>query len=400
MPLIVQPELDLPKNLEVCYSNDILDWVRKSLPGMRYITLKKVLAGRGRYEQFARINVQESPNPGQVPVEKSDVICDLIYRVLQYKQEEVDDTVNFLVQIYSRTATGDKPSGKHITIGTDTSTGDRETKQYDPETVAPNVLDAQMEYIKMLQDNTGNLYAQIAGMIQPIIESNKTLQAELAAKRNDDYNLKNLEYVYAVRNEERQAALVLEQAKIKANKDKWDGALKMINKNGAFDKLMLQAANKLMGDGSAPVVEPPKKVTQVNQVRKNPLQSVPKAPAPPKISEEEELAMQQKVIDESLRTNPLYTYCSYLRDTLETEARENPEENAKKYIEETMRESLYKDLIDLLNSESEEDAKKNLLQFRNNIDPNDYSDLASIQNVLSETQKTVIGNIMSYDPGE
>jgi hypothetical protein len=65
-----------------------------------------------------------------------------------------------------------------------------------------------------------------------------------------------------------------------------------------------------------------------------------------------------------------------------------------------MRESLYKDLIDLLNSESEEDAKKNVLQFRNNIDPNDYSDLASIQNVLSETQKTVIGNIMSYDPGE
>ena len=80
-------ELDLPKNLEVCYSNDILDWVRKSLPGMRYITLKKVLPGRGKYEQFARINVQESPNPGQVPVEKSDAICDLIYRVLQYKQE-------------------------------------------------------------------------------------------------------------------------------------------------------------------------------------------------------------------------------------------------------------------------------------------------------------------------
>ena len=172
----------------------------------------------------------------------------------------------------------------------------------------------------------------------------------------------------------------------------------MINKNGAFDKLMLQAANKLMGDGSSPVVEPPKKVTQVNQIRKNPLQSVPKAP--PKISEEEELAMQKKIIDDSLNTNPLYTYCSYLRDTLETEARENPEENAKKYIEETMRDSLYKDLIDLLNSESEEDAKKNLLQFRNNIDPNDYSDLASIQNVLSETQKTVIGNIMSYDPGE
>jgi hypothetical protein len=400
MSLTVHPELDLPKNLEVCYSNDILDWVRKSLPGMRYITLKKVIS-RGKYEQFARINVQETPNPGQLPQEKSDVICDLIYRVLQYKQEEVDDTVDFLVQIYSRTTTGDKPTGKHITIGTN-GTGDIETKQYDPETVAPNVLDAQMQYIQMLQDNTGNLYAQIAGMIQPIIESNKTLQAELAAKRADDYQLKNLEYVYAFRNEERQAALAIEQAKIKASKDKWDSFSKMLNKNGALDKLMLQAANKFMGDGSNNVqVEPPRKVTQVNQMRKDPFrQPTPKPPEPPKMSEEEELAIQQKVMEDSIKTIPLYTYCSYLKDTLETEARENPEENAKKYIEETIRDSLYKDLIELLNSESEEDAKKNLLQFRNNIDPNDYSDLASIQNVLNETQKTVIGNIMSYNPEE
>ena len=399
MSLTVHPELDLPKTLEVCYSNEILDWVRKSLPGMRYITLKKVIS-RGKYEQFARINVQETPNPGQVPQEKSDVICDFIYRVLQYKQEEVDDNVDFLVQIYSRTATGDKPNGKHITIGNN-ETGDRESKQYDPESVAPNILDAQAQHIQMLQDNAASLYAMLTGIVQPILDSNKTLQAELAAKRADDYQLKNLEYVYAFRNEERQAALMIEQAKIKASKDKWDSFSKMLNKNGALDKLMLQAANKFMGDGSNVQVEPPKKVQQMNQMRKDPFkQPVPKPPEPPKMTEEEELAIQKQVVEESMKTNPLYTCCSFLRDTLDTEARENPEENAKKYIEETMRDSLYKDLIDLLNSESEEDAKKNLLQFRNNIDPNDYSDLASIQNVLSETQKTVIGNIMSYDPGE
>lgn len=401
--LIVKPDLDLPPKLELSYSNDIVDWVRKCLPGIRYITIKKIIA-RNRFEQFARIDVQESPNVGQIPQEKSDVICEMIYRVLQYKQEEVDDTVNFLVQIYSRTAAGDKPSGKHITIGTDVSTGDRETKQYDPESIAPNILDAQMTYIQMIQDNAANLYAMMTGMVQPIIESNKALQAELNAKRADDYQLRNLEYVYANRNEERQAALVVEQAKIKASKEKWDSFSKMINKDGAFSKLMLQAANKFMGDGSSVQAEPPKKVqpSQMNQMRKDPFnQPVSKPSEPPKMTEEEELALQKQAIDESMKTNPLYTCCSYLKDTLDTEAIENPEENAKKYIEETIRDSLYKDLIDLLNSESEEDAKKNLLQFRNNLDmPNDYPSLASIQNVLSDTQKQLIEKIMSYDPGE
>lgn len=50
-----------------------------------------------------------------------------------------------------------------------------------------------------------------------------------------------------------QNELVIEQAKIKASKEKFDAALKMINKNGAVDKLMLQAANKLMGE---PVISP------------------------------------------------------------------------------------------------------------------------------------------------
>lgn len=49
-----------------------------------------------------------------------------------------------------------------------------------------------------------------------------------------------------------QNELALSQAKLKASKEKWDAALKAINKNGAFDKIMLQAADKYLGKPEVP----------------------------------------------------------------------------------------------------------------------------------------------------
>lgn len=46
--------------------------------------------------------------------------------------------------------------------------------------------------------------------------------------------------------------MALAQAKLKASKEKWDAALKAINKNGAFDKIMLQAADKYLGKPEVP----------------------------------------------------------------------------------------------------------------------------------------------------
>jgi len=50
-----------------------------------------------------------------------------------------------------------------------------------------------------------------------------------------------------------QNELATEQAKIKAVKEKWDAALKALNRNGALDSILFQVANKFMGE---PVVPP------------------------------------------------------------------------------------------------------------------------------------------------
>lgn len=45
-----------------------------------------------------------------------------------------------------------------------------------------------------------------------------------------------------------QNELIIEQAKIKASKEKWDAALKTLNRNGTLDILMTQLFNRVMGE--------------------------------------------------------------------------------------------------------------------------------------------------------
>lgn len=56
-----------------------------------------------------------------------------------------------------------------------------------PESSVPNILDAQMQYIQMLQDNSCTLYKLLSEMATPVIEANKLMRAELKVQR--EYNL-------------------------------------------------------------------------------------------------------------------------------------------------------------------------------------------------------------------
>lgn len=385
--------MELPSSLELCCPQEIIDWIKTKLPGLRYITLKIHLE-QNKYNQFAKISLQENPSPTQAPEEKADRICETIYLILQSKVEELDNTVNFQIQTYQKTIAGDKASTKHITVGMN-AVGERESKSYNPDQVAPTILDAQAMHIQMLQDNMEKMYTMMTGMFGSVIETNKQLQSELASKREDDFRIRNLEYTHRVWEKEQEHTFMLEQAKLKASKEKWDSFGKMLNKDGALSSIMKQAANKFMGGNNPPPPDPPK-------VSKHEQKVYPSHPPKqePKQSDEDIQKEEERIAEENLKNAPLHTYCSYLKASLDTEILENPDENAKKYIEEILRDSLYKDLMDLLNSESEEEAKKNLLQFRNNIEAGDYEGLFSIQNVLSIAQKSLIQKIMDYNPEE
>ncbi len=389
--LTVKPELDLPKTLELCCPQDIIEWVKNKLSGIRYISIK-LHTGRQKYDQFAKIEIQENPAVKQIPEEKSDEICELIYRILQCKIEELDDTANFFIQIYNRTAVGDKASGRHITVE-NKSDGDRESKSYNPETIAPNLLDAQMTYVQMLQDNVANMLAMWGEVMKPIIDTNQSLQAELAAKRQDDYNLRNLELTWQLRKEEREAEIEMERIRAKASKDKLDSAFKALNKDGALGKIISQAGNKFLGGGDNQA--PPQEIRKIPQ-RKESVQQVPVI-IKPVISPEEEQKQAAELIRKEMENNPLYTYCSLLKSSLNIDTIENPEDSIKMYMEETLRDSLHKDLMDLINSENENEAKKNLVNLTSNTEPSDYEGLMNIRNRLDDTQRSIIDNILNYN---
>ena len=61
-----------------------------------------------------------------------------------------------------------------------------------------DILDAQMEYIQMLQNNSTTLYMQLTEMLRPVIECNKLMQAELKVQREYNYQIKHLDNVVEV----------------------------------------------------------------------------------------------------------------------------------------------------------------------------------------------------------
>jgi hypothetical protein len=149
-----------------------------------------------------------------------------------------------------------------------------------------------------------------------------------------------------------QNELVIEQAKIKASKEKWNSALKTLNRNGALDKLLFQLTDKFMGE---PVISPKK-------VKKEP---------------------------------SLLSLISKFRISIYSD----PEFG--KSVDATINKiSVSNHIRDLLKCADENVARITLKHITFNIVESDYEHLSTLRVMLSDFEKDLIGKIFNFEPQE
>lgn len=170
-----------------------------------------------------------------------------------------------------------------------------------------------------------------------------------------------INYKLITETKERDFKEKLERDKITANKEKFNTAMKTMNKNGALDNLLAQVVNKFLGGYHQPEIRRDGEI--------------------------------EKQIEEEMRVSPLYTSCNCLKLSLNQDEEENPDNSIKEFIKDTLNEETYSDLMDLLNSENEESAKTNLIVLQ---DIMSFEDLLKIQSRLTNGQRKIIEYIVNY----
>lgn len=166
-----------------------------------------------------------------------------------------------------------------------------------------------------------------------------------------------------------QNELAIEQAKIKANKDKWDAALKTLNRNGALDKLMLQLADKFMGE---PVVSPKTNTSSktdedyVNRVKNSKSARAEKTNLVSLITE----------LNKHLDSDPDFRH------------------SLNSVINKT---SVHESICNLLKCTSEDDARIILNHIRFNISVDDIPYLISLNDMLTDLEKELVGKIINFE---
>ncbi len=386
--LKLQPDLLLPKELEIPYPPDFFEWIKTNSPGLRYVTFKKVI-GNNKYDnQCCKIFINPNATATQIPEDKVAEICEKIYLVLQYFRDEADSLVKFCVTIYCRTTFGtDKPLAKHISAGTD-ATGERESRFFDPTKVDGELVDQLREYIAQIHDANASLMLAAPAFLTASMEMNKELQKKLLEVSQFQVQLKEIELKSEIEKEEQKMRLIIERDKVQANKEKWENTLKQLNKNGALDRVMEVGTNKLFGmiNGSEEIKKPPSMTTKKRVIAK------------PSEEEQERLKQEQdmKILEEGLRVSPLFTYCVMLKNSLAQDEAENGNDSVNKYIEDELPSGMIKDFQDLLNSENEQEAKTNLRNMHSNLSEDDFPKLLFLRGRMNETQKKIITSILKF----
>jgi len=160
-----------------------------------------------------------------------------------------------------------------------------------------------------------------------------------------------------------QNELTIEQAKIKASKEKWDSALKTLNKNGAFDKVMLQAANKFMGEPQSHKTDD----DYLNRIKNAKSARVNKPNLVSLIAE----------LDASLNSEP------ELRKSMNS------------VIDKI---SVHASVFNLFKCSCEDDALATLNYIRSNIVVDDIPYLINLNNALNSLEKELVVKILNFEP--
>jgi hypothetical protein len=167
-----------------------------------------------------------------------------------------------------------------------------------------------------------------------------------------------------------QNELIIEQAKIKASKDKWDAALKTLNRNGALDKLMFQLADKFMGEpGSSPKTNTHGKTDEnySNRVRN---------------SKSTRAEKETTLVSLIFELNRYIDSDSDFRVSLNSA------------IDKI---SVHESIHNLLKCTSEDDARLTLKFIQFNISVDDMPHLLTLNTMLTDSEKELVEKIVNFE---
>lgn len=423
MPIKIEPDVELDE-LTYSYCPGLLEHCDLNFAGIKYVNIKKLLE-RDRYEQCFKILIQEKPSPLQRPVDVTPkTLADRIMQIFQYLVEETDSSGKYKVEINKATGKSEQSiKSKHFMVSAPGT--DNEVKDFVPSEMNQDLLGNQAHYTMMLHDHLLKMATALTAIVPSLMRqielhrdsADKYSQAMVAMARDEkiyDLHIKTQQM-------EHQQAMIKQDVISKRNAQ----LIKILQDSGAVAKVSealikrvasatiipsqedqmegvkVQKARHATASQSSPITKPYPQPAGHNPI---PIESNQHSPSfsdsPNEITEtvdfleptKEEMDALRAEHDDVMSKAPLWTYCSGLKITLQN----NSEQQL--YLKENLNDQVYIKLMNLLNSDSEDDAIQNLISLRDFVlpNPNYIQSLMGIKEVLTKSQNMIIDAIMMF----
>lgn len=358
--LKLEPEIDLPNELELSCPEEVYSWLEKNRAGMRYIVIEQYL-GRNKYNRISKIFVQDNPSMNERPRESVEDIIKIIYLILQYQLEERDESGKYKIAIYKTSNRGpNKVVSKHVEVGTNYTDVDSSTT-FDPDKVDTDIVSTLMNYIQSLHDQIIGLNSVTVNVIKPLADQNKEMTDIVRQFAFGQVEIARMQLQSEALKEATEHEAQLEAMRIKSNEKKRQEFFLTLKQTGALDGLLSILNNKLNGT-----------------------REVPKKKSPTKEEVEKEIKNQ-------MEKEPLRMMVNTLGNSLE-------QGDTRDKIKEILKEETFDNFMKLLDSNSEELAIENLKSLIGNIDSDDLEGLNKInEEVLNNQQRQLVNHILSFD---
>jgi hypothetical protein len=275
----------------------------------------------------------------------------------------------------------------------------------------------------MLQDQNIKNQSIVTGIVSALTDNMKNLQGMVNDLMTRNVEIERLRAQERVMEREKEIESQLEKLKQENKTERWNKAMDLLKHSGGAKKIIDVVAEKIKGKAFDEAVElPDEDMIPKRQNKKPATQSQPKTtiipqagPQPKQPISPEELAHlepdydddenidddenQDEVnrqineeIDEMIKTQPLRCRVNVLNAQLTDEQ--------KTELKNIFGNFIYGIFETLLNSDSEEAAKQNLLTLQGSITPKDLPKLKKAKNLLDDRQKALVDEILMFDVGD
>lgn len=429
MQLIPDIKLPDPDEFQLNYDADFFAFLDSCLPGLKFINIQR-RSKQNKFEPPIKILLQEKPSVHQRPHEKSEEICLTVMAVIQYDIESRDESGSYRVQCYRNTGTiKDSVKAKIINIDLEEQSAHiNDYGRFKDDDEPPPLVSIQAQYIQMLQDQNIKNQSLVTGLMASLMEMFKSQQGTINDLMSKSVEIKRIESSERLREQEDINEFRLAEISQKNKTERWNNSMALLKDSGAIKKLgevgaevlqkkFLSGQPAVLPDPEMPLRDPRiKNINRPNFRGRNTVsENIPPVPTEQndqkidrqnqKIKGDELVVVNDKAtetdeiieideetkneIDELVRREPLKCYISILNDQFTQEQAVN--------LKEILEEDLFNLFINLLTSDSEEEAKHNLLMIRGNITPNDVQKLVKAKKVFTEKQQTFIDKILMFE---